>query len=545
MSEILRSMIDRDELHYVQLFEFRNEETARYVYLAMLNNEVPIPLKSAVALIRDGCGYSILMFIGTGFRVPELPKPLDHTWSWYDYFRSVGLPPQDDWKEWPSKRFPGFERLLGSAMVVEFFLSEGLKSQSYRCLACGESFDSYGKLFDEHVYSIVGHDQAFNASVLARVPQEQVASGASPEEALQAGRALLPAGAEIQSEEAVPGNTKRVCATGSGSTADEATERARKCFARGEIVTDREIIRQGTIRSLEMNLDLSRANNEAQVGNLIREQVRSQFDDVPWEDISIRKYECVQKGSSGFLGIGRKPRTYYVEVQVMWRVKQFADLVTPATARIRYRAASAAKPAAPPGQRMTEEATRRLLEAVDNGDVDAAIAAVKDGADVNAKQSLGFTALMTAASRGKPTDIEFLLSHGANANARNNVGATALMSAALDGKADIVQALVTGGADVDAVNNSGETALMMVKGSAAVARVLIDARANVGLKSQYGSTALMQAARSGKEDAVRLLLYAGADPHARDEKGETARQWAQTLGHAAIVDLLAQAERSG
>lgn len=58
-------------------------------------------------------------------------------------------------------------------------------------------------------------------------------------------------------------------------------------------------------------------------------------------------------------------------------------------------------------------------------------------------------------------------------------------------------------------------------------------------------TALHMAVAQGQEDAVRLLLKAGADPHARtriDER-ESAREMAVAAGLTAIARLLAEAER--
>ena len=48
------------------------------------------------------------------------------------------------------------------------------------------------------------------------------------------------------------------------------------------------------------------------------------------------------------------------------------------------------------------------------------------GVNVNVKSSIGATALMYAASRGKKDTVRLLLARGADANAQNNVGKTAL-----------------------------------------------------------------------------------------------------------------------
>jgi ankyrin repeat protein len=47
------------------------------------------------------------------------------------------------------------------------------------------------------------------------------------------------------------------------------------------------------------------------------------------------------------------------------------------------------------------------------------------GADINATDKEGFTALMNAAMREEPGLVKILLDHGANPNLRNHAGATA------------------------------------------------------------------------------------------------------------------------
>lgn len=79
---------------------------------------------------------------------------------------------------------------------------------------------------------------------------------------------------------------------------------------------------------------------------------------------------------------------------------------------------------------------------------------VDAGANVNAADSHGTTALMLAAYNSLEM-VAYLVEHGANVNARTKTGQTALLDAAVEGQAAIVQYLLAHGADINARNSLG------------------------------------------------------------------------------------------
>lgn len=151
-----------------------------------------------------------------------------------------------------------------------------------------------------------------------------------------------------------------------------------------------------------------------------------------------------------------------------------------------------------------------LLEAARTADHRAAVELVRHGADVNAKEIDGSSALHWAAHFG---DVELalaLLAAGADAAAANRYGMTPVQLAAVNGDAALLGALLDAGADPDTVLPEGETVLMT-------------------------------AARTGSPDALAVLLRRGADVHARDRwHGETALIWAAAENHAAAVQVLVE-----
>jgi 6-phosphogluconolactonase (cycloisomerase 2 family)/uncharacterized caspase-like protein len=127
-------------------------------------------------------------------------------------------------------------------------------------------------------------------------------------------------------------------------------------------------------------------------------------------------------------------------------------------------------------------------------------AAIRNGADIKAKNSDGWTALMLAArDNASPEVISALLKAGADKSARDSrYGWTALIWAAADNpNPEVITALLSGGADINARSIDAETALMAA------------------------------AANNPNPQAIMVLLRAGADAKAKDSAGRTAFDYAQ------------------
>jgi ankyrin repeat protein len=173
-----------------------------------------------------------------------------------------------------------------------------------------------------------------------------------------------------------------------------------------------------------------------------------------------------------------------------------------------------------PGQRAAPE----LVQAAKDEDREATRALLRQGADPNAAEVDGTTALHWAAHHGDAELAERLLRRGADANAANEYGALPMQEAAVLGDADMIRVLLNGGADVESPNPEGQTALMAVArtGRTDAAQLLIRAGADVNAREDWGGqTALMWAITQRHPDMVGLLIEAGADVNAR----ATVRDW--------------------
>ena len=137
---------------------------------------------------------------------------------------------------------------------------------------------------------------------------------------------------------------------------------------------------------------------------------------------------------------------------------------------------------------------------------------LKKGADLEAKDGGGRTALIIAADWVKLDVVKCLAEHGADLDVKDGVGRTALTKAVIWGQLDVIKCLVELGADLEAKDGNGRTALMM-------------------------------AARFGYIKGVKYLVECGADFEAKDKDGRTALDNAKDWKRADCVKFLEEYQK--
>jgi uncharacterized protein len=175
----------------------------------------------------------------------------------------------------------------------------------------------------------------------------------------------------------------------------------------------------------------------------------------------------------------------------------------------------------------SEDGSTALLWTAHWNDLQTAELLVRAGADANLANDFRMTPLSQACTNGSSGFVDLLLKAGADPNTPIGTGETPLMTCARTGSADAVRMLLVNGANVNAKEpNQNQTALMWAAAQqhAKVAKVLIEANADLQAHTKSGFTALHFAARVGDMESTRALLGAGVDVNIKSQPDpETGR----------------------
>ncbi len=153
--------------------------------------------------------------------------------------------------------------------------------------------------------------------------------------------------------------------------------------------------------------------------------------------------------------------------------------------------------------------------------------------------------LIDAAKNEDIKNVRELLANGADVDAKDKNGETALHWAACDGRVDVAKILIEKGADVDAKSNFNETSLHKAAfyGHVEVVKFLIENGVNVDATNNYWWTVLHEAAFYGHVEVTKVLIEKGADVDAKDKNNETAVEIAIQRGYHQIAELIKNSKK--
>ena len=159
-----------------------------------------------------------------------------------------------------------------------------------------------------------------------------------------------------------------------------------------------------------------------------------------------------------------------------------------------------------------ESSAEKFYSAIRDNNLNQLKALLDEKANANVADDHDITPLMYAAEIGSLEAMRLLLDHGADVNAQNGFGSTALMWSVSD--AAKVRLLLDHGAEVNTTARTGRTALIIAaftNPSAEVVRLLLAKGAKVDVMDKRHVTPLNGATFGNDTATVRLLLEAGAD----------------------------------
>lgn len=201
------------------------------------------------------------------------------------------------------------------------------------------------------------------------------------------------------------------------------------------------------------------------------------------------------------------------------------------------------------GTRAGPRQDQALLAAAGKGDTAAVQRLLKEGANVDARDRSGRTALLLATRANKLDAARALIAAGADVNAKDGIQDSAFLYAGAEGRNEILKAiLATGKADLKSTNRYGGTALIPAAhhGHPETVAILLGTAIDKDHVNNLGWTALLEAVILGDGGPVhtrivKLLVDGGANVNLADREGVTPLMHARRHGYRAITDILTAA----
>ena len=190
-----------------------------------------------------------------------------------------------------------------------------------------------------------------------------------------------------------------------------------------------------------------------------------------------------------------------------------------------------------------------LLRAAADGDADGAAVALRAGADIEARDEAGRTALLLASAADHLEVARVLVAMGASPDAVDGRSDTPWLVTGVTGSVPMAELLLRHDPDLTLRNRYGGVSIIPASERGHVDYVRRVARTPIDVNhvNDLGWTALLEAVILGDGSApyqqiVRILLDAGADPGITDKDGVTALEHARSSGQEQVAGILSSAD---
>lgn len=190
---------------------------------------------------------------------------------------------------------------------------------------------------------------------------------------------------------------------------------------------------------------------------------------------------------------------------------------------------------------LNESNMSALMEVTALGDLEAARTLLDNGAKPDGDEKAPDSRpLLLAAHQGLTEMVRLLLDCGAELEAEDSIGLTALQYASREDQHDTVRYLLCRGADIEKAGLDGVTPLLAAasEGQLEMTQLLLERNANINARDGHGLTPLIFAAKRGHVEILRVLLAQGPNVLLHDYEGRSALSWAKRTHRDDIVVIL-------
>ena len=191
-----------------------------------------------------------------------------------------------------------------------------------------------------------------------------------------------------------------------------------------------------------------------------------------------------------------------------------------------------------------------LISAAEQGDTNTLLDLLEEGAEINAVDERGRTAVMAATHANQVEAVRILIDAGADIDIQDNMRDNPFLYAGAEGLLEILKLCIVAGPDYSRVNRYGGSALIPAAHHGhpdCVLELVTNSRVNIDHVNNLGWTALIEAVILSDggpvhQKIVQILVDHGADVSIGDFDGVTALQHARKREYSEMIAIIEGAQ---